>query len=192
MKQIEIKLPKNIDPATVDFIVKDGKVVLTAKDKYVPKFGDIVRVNCRRSGGPRNYLIAIFPDKKVTGKRQSKFFDIASIDKFGYISTKDEPCGLNPWDEIVPATEAEKQELFDKLGAVSLFWDPEKKELRGARWRADWGDIYYNLDALGRIKRWIDYREFVDNELYNVGNYFETFEEAEEYSKKFRELFQNR
>lgn len=52
------------------------------------------------------------------------------------------------------------------------------------RWRAEKGEEYYFLSDLGEILSAIDCRDKSDNFLYDIGNYFKTEEEAEEYKKK--------
>lgn len=95
-------------------------------EEYVPKFGDIVRVNCYVSGFKRNYMICIMPDKimPTKGDFDNEFFNIANITMDGDLKLDCEhPSDCN----IIPASESEKQELFDKLAKAGKRWNAERK-----------------------------------------------------------------
>lgn len=52
------------------------------------------------------------------------------------------------------------------------------------RWRAEMDNGYYYLDDFGDVQCEEDQRVDIDDFRYNIGNYFKTEEEAEEYKKK--------
>lgn len=57
------------------------------------------------------------------------------------------------------------------------------------RWRAKTGERYYFINYIGQIDFDTDLRGSVDDSAYEIGNYFQTKEEAEKYTEKFCEFF---
>ena len=57
------------------------------------------------------------------------------------------------------------------------------------RWRALEGDRYYYVSDRGHVSTAKETGVADDNCRYKIGNYFETFKEAEPYAKKVREIF---
>lgn len=60
------------------------------------------------------------------------------------------------------------------------------------RWRAEKGGEFYFVDFTGEVGFDVDGRETTDNAMYEIGNYFQTREEAETYAEKFREIFKRK
>lgn len=56
------------------------------------------------------------------------------------------------------------------------------------RWRAERGGHYWYVDYFGTVSEIYESFEYFDEKLYSIGNYFRTFEEAEEMAIKFRAL----
>lgn len=168
-------LPESADLNSVSLNVKDGKVVVSYNDRYVPKFGDIVRVNC--PGG--RYLIAIMPDKHLEGDYDDDFFDIASLNFIGDLIMKNEKCGLKRGDNIVPASEEEKNRLFDKMKEAGYRWNAETKKVERIRWRAKMLGGYFFIGSRFCIDMDIDCNTTMSNARWESGNYFRTKEAAE-------------
>jgi len=61
-------------------------------------------------------------------------------------------------------------------------------ELPG-RWRAKYDEEYYFVSDRGDISGDSDKREALDNDRFDLGNYFKTLEEAAVVAKKVREIF---
>ncbi|MGL5964739.1 MAG: hypothetical protein ACRCZ2_10145 [Fusobacteriaceae bacterium] len=55
------------------------------------------------------------------------------------------------------------------------------------RWRAEKYCLYYFVNATGEIERGLDHNWGSDNRRFEIGNYFETEDEAEE--SKFYKVF---
>ena len=82
-----------------------------------------------------------------------------------------------------PATEEEKQLLFDKLAEQGLRWNAEEKKVEKIRWRAEKEGFYYFFTtALNVAKAEEDGKE-VANHRYAAYNYFRTEEQAEKAAK---------
>lgn len=57
------------------------------------------------------------------------------------------------------------------------------------RWRAEEGGIYYFVNAFGEVLDDIDnHMSMSSNDLYDIGNYFRTQEEAEKLAEKFKAI----
>ena len=160
------------------------------EDIYVLKFGNIVRLNCSCPSSKRDYIICIMPNKPVPYNYEKDYFDIANIDK-GINLNFD--CAFNKGDKIIPASTAEKQELFDKLAKVGKRWNPVTKELENIRWRADKNGMYYYLIVGNNIivKTCIDIRISCDNIRYKNSNYFRTPEASQKVADQIKEIFKN-
>lgn len=135
-------------------------------EDYVPKFGDIVRVDSPRMGTKRYYYICIMPDKEIPEHIDNDFFDIANVNKGVFLSFS---CGYNIDLRLSPASESEKQELFDKLAEVGKRWNAEKKCLedipqelnlceilkdcpKGTKFYTDvFGDVFFHRIKLSNI-----------------------------------------
>lgn len=85
------------------------------------------------------------------------------------------------------ATEEEKQLLFDKMKEQSLRWNAEEKRVEKIRWRAEYRCRYHLVTSCLKVGSDIDFRRTEDEERWEVGNYFQTGEEAEEAAKTLRE-----
>lgn len=103
--------------------IEDGKLI-TDVEVYEPKFGDVVRVELDGIYNYKRYYFICFYPKK--NQIISKFFVTAGLDLEG--SFKEGPgFGIGHAKKIIPATESEKQELFDKMKEKGFRWNNEKK-----------------------------------------------------------------
>ena len=94
------------------------------------------------------------------------------------------------WNECYTwrlATEDEKQKLFTKMKKQGLQWNAEKKRVEKIRWRAEDRCRYFYIDSCIKVGSSADFRYAEDEERWEVGNYFQTEEEAEEAAKILRE-----
>lgn len=86
------------------------------------------------------------------------------------------------------ATEDEKQKLFVKMKEQGLQWNAEKKRVEKIRWRAEDRCRYFYIDSCIKVGSGADFRYAEDEERWEVGNYFQTEEEAEEAAKSVKEI----
>lgn len=86
------------------------------------------------------------------------------------------------------ATEEDKAELFDKMKEQGLQWNPEEKQVKKIRWRAEEGDGYFYVDNQGRKIAKNEECKFVDEDRFAFGNYFRTKEQAEEAARRIKEV----
>ena len=161
------------------------------EDIYVPKFGDIVRVENPSIAFKRNYTICIYPNKNEQYNQCyiEDFFDIANIDMSGRLCFS---CGNTPVGRlnIVRASESEKQELFDKLAEVGKRWNPDTKQLEDIRWKPKEWESYFFVNSYGGISKTIR-NTACDSFIIGIGNAFKTEEAAKPYADQMKEIFKN-
>lgn len=92
------------------------------------------------------------------------------------------------------ATEEEKQAFFDDLKAKGLRWNAETKEMERIRKRVQLDELYLYIDSNCEVKETIESGIFIDDENYNLGNYYlpEEREQAEEDAKAVKAIFEKR
>lgn len=100
------------------------------------------------------------------------------------------------WTEVFnkycPATEEEKQRLFDALAKKGKRWNAEKKRIEDLpRWRAKRGRLYYFIAMDSIVLHAEETFNEVDRYRYNFGNYFKTQEASEKVAEQIREIFKN-
>lgn len=68
-------------------------------------------------------------------------------------------------------------------------WSSLDYRIKLILWRADCGGTYYYVDNDATIENDVEKYSFIDNDRYDIGNYFKTAEEAKPYLEKFKTLF---
>ena len=179
-KTFKIRLPKYANISTVETNKNNGvlEVIVGFEQKYVLKDGDIVSQNSvvaiyagtNDRGGIITYAV-------LCGEHLETF---VSENTRGYTA------------DYCPATEAEKQRLFDALAKKGKRWNAEKKQIEDLpRWRAEESESYYYVDLSFNVRKTDDLRSYGDNNLYEAGNYFRTREAAEKVAEQIRDIFKN-
>ena len=64
---------------------------------------------------------------------------------------------------------------------------PKRQEVN--RWRAEKGEIYYSFTSNFKIEGYSENNFFVNDEDYDLGNYFQTKKEAQEIADKLNRYF---
>ena len=185
-KTYKITLPKRAEVKFATTRIVDGKfeVAVEFKDKYVPKDGDIVCDPVSCCG-----VVAICAGTNKAGgiKTHAAYMMHEDI-----IDARFSEDGLCETDTCRPATEAEKQSLFDALAKLGKRWNAEKKCIEDLpRWRAVCSGLYYIVDTDFFIREMKEKGERTDCALYNAGNYFRTREAAEKVAGQIRDIFKN-
>lgn len=166
-----MQLPWGAKVSSTDIKYEDGKIVLTAQlEEWRPKDGDI----CFAETSSRDQkFIIIFGHNDC-----SLEYNVSRKDKW---TLKKENCQWC-YSRIRPATEEEKQQLFDALAEQNKRWNAEKKVVEDVRWRAKKGGVYYNIMGFEYSKVFV--RSKTEEHLpvcdrdYETGNYFKTEEAA--------------
>lgn len=193
-KTYKITLPKGAKVYTIDAKADDGvlNVTVDMEHKYVPKDGDVVYAQW--SGDRSGYKWIFIYKKTLTNPyKRCDVYAYLGIERNGKTVSElhfDDHCTSQ--ELLRPATEAEKQRLFDALAKEGKRWNAEKKCIEDLpRWRADYNKTYLYISSRCSI---IDEKEcgaFIDEGRYNVGNYFRTREAAEKVAEQIRDIFKN-
>ena len=152
-------------------VVKDGSVVFEKEEKEeVREFKD------------GNVLHSIYDCEVLIFKNYTNSTYFSS--HYNY-SGKDN----NMWriDCFRHATEEEKQQLFDKMKEQGLQWNAEEKRVETIRWRAKEGEGYCYVGNQGIVIVDKENGYCVDKIKHEFGNYFRTYEQAEEAARRVRE-----
>lgn len=159
------------------------------EDIYTPKFGDIVKVVCLDDDGfTYNYMICIYPkDLKDISKYKSGCFNIANLNYEGKL---DYLCSNAGTLKIYPASEEEKQRLFDKLREDNKKWNPKTMQLEDIRWKPKDGEIYWFINEGGCITR-TSFAKISSYDILRVtnNNCFKTEEAAVKVANQIGEIF---
>ena len=140
--KVKIKQGNEMINATIEMV--DGVMVVSPKVvKFEPKDGDVF---CVDSLHP---CVGIVKEVYSYGKpdKDRLYFSVgywkqSESMQFGTFCA----CNRNTEPNYRPATEEEKQKLFDKLKEEGYEWDAEKKELVKLKWKPKIGEIYYRPD----------------------------------------------
>lgn len=179
-KTYKITLPKGANISTVETNDNNGvlEVTVDMEQKYVPKDGDVV--SCKE-------IIVIYAGTNGNG-------GIMTYAALHEQRLQTEVCGIG-WGytcDYRPATEAEKQRLFDALAKEGKQWNAEKKCIEDLpRWRAEKGGLYYIVNNDFTTLQYKEYGERSDMVLHDAGNYFRTREAAEKVASQIRDIFKN-
>lgn len=153
-------------------------------DIYIPKFGDIVKVNVPGSRFKYDYMLCIMPDKPLPNKKTDSFFDILNIRLDGKFGTK---CCFT--GNIEPASEELKTMFYEKLKNKNLQWNNDTKEVEFIfPKKREKHNTYYYLDKDFNVHEKFDYLEFIDDCNVRNGNYYTEEIDAIKDSIKFKNI----
>ena len=179
-KTYKITLPKGAKISTVETNDNNGvlEIAVGFEQKYVPKDGDIV--SCKG-------VVAIYAGTNGTGGiktyaalHEQRLQTVVCEMGWGYTS------------DYGPATEAEKQRLFDALAKQGKRWNAEKKCIEDLpRWRSLYDENYYFIGSELKVGFQAEIGHVMDDNRYAVGNYFRTREAAEKVAEQIKDIFKN-
>lgn len=164
---------------------ENGFLVVTFDPaEWEPKDGDVVAFGI----DPLNPLIAIYKNSYTNNSGDEAFRIYAVMD--GGTVVWYEHGWLN--NNMRPATEEEKQRLFDALEKDGKRWNTAEKRIEDLpRWRAKRRCFYYYIAMDSIVLHVEETFNEVDGHRYNFGNYFKTREAAEKVAEQIREIFKH-
>ena len=182
--EVRIKQGEEMIDATIEMV--DGVMVVSPKEvkfepkevKFEPKDGDVIV-----SGGDTRF-VAIF--NKMRFDYSLYYYALLVLDG----DKRPQIIGWASFLNVRPATEEEKQKLFDKLAEEGLSWDSEKKEIVKLKWYPKNDELYcrpkFNEEGFACCKdRWDNVK--YENFLYNKGWIFKTEQECQEFCNRLNE-----
>lgn len=188
-KTYKIQLPRNKEAQNIRTNIKDSTIEVSVElnEKWEPRGGDVCYIE-----GDYHYVF-VFKEVICDYVLYSYIHLCLDTDTLSYKMKDNIVCSTTGIKIFRPATDLEKQLLFDALAKQGKMWDAQKKQVVDLpRWRAEKDCRYYyikNCDAT--IHSGDDNRFEVDNNLYKCGNYFKTKEAAEKVAEQIREIFKN-
>ena len=183
MEKIKISVP---DGCSAKIEQQDGFLVVVfeqkKEEKCVLKDGDIYALP---SGG-----IGIYNSHYKLRYGTIPCYCCLCTDGTFVIIKPDDSRGFGKFDEeLRPATDAEKQRLFDALAKVGKRWNAETKQIEDLpRWRAKEGEKYYFVSDCLDVDHNPENFDKIDNSYYAAGNYFKTEGAAERAAEKIRKI----
>ncbi len=159
---------------------ENGFLVVTFEpEKWEPKDGDVVAFG----NTPDSPSIGIFKMDNC-----DTFISYATI--CDCILSYCEPGWVK--NNIRPATDSEKQRLFDALTKKGKRWNAEEKCIEDLpQWRSLYGENYYFIGSMLTVDCLTETGHSVDDKRYYAGNYFKTREAAEKVAIQIRDIFKN-
>lgn len=157
------------------------------EDFYIPKYGDIVRVEFHgEETFERNYMICIYPDKKF--QESNSFFSPPFISLSGRLITTESGGNIN--GVIKRASESERKELFSRLAELGMRWNPETKQIENIRWIPKKGEKYYYITgSMNNIIYDAIYTGYYDDIIrIEANNCFKSVESAQKAVASIREI----
>lgn len=127
---MEVRIKDGNGYVDADWTIEDGVMVVSPKEvKFEFKDGDVL-------ASDKSYAIYIFKEN---------ISEDCNIGYVGINNSNELRLSEYEWGNLIfrPATEEEKQNLFDKLAEEGLAWDAEKKELVKLKWKPKEGERYY-------------------------------------------------
>lgn len=185
-KTYKITLPKGVSVNEIETNVEDGVLSVSVEmvdERYMPKDGDFV--TC----GNGYHLWFIIYKHTEHDPHECCYYYVMKNKGLDTIMF-DDYC--NAQDAMRPSTEEERQELLDALAKEGKRWNAEKKCIEDLpRWRAAHYENYYVIGSELKVGCQEEIGHVVDDNRYNVGNYFRTREAAEKVASQIREIFKN-
>ena len=104
-------------------------------------------------------------------------FDDCGVKSVSHIDYRDDVFyirgGNHEKDEdVILVDESQMQDIFEKVNKVNEKYGIVK------RWRASFGNWYYAIFSNGEVCSVTEKESTVDNDRYEIGNYFKSIEEA--------------
>lgn len=159
---------------------EDNYLIIIVEEKFEPKNGDFVFV---KDNNKDNRKIFIFKLIDKTIKSNNLFYHAMMS---GTVCFNASMAGIDRWDIVRPATDAEKQQLLDALAAEGKRWNAEEKCIETIKFKPTYEQAYFypvfNGKGFSQSRIWRN--EDADNVLYEAGMCCKTLEEAIALSKK--------
>lgn len=181
---MEVRIKDNNGYVDADWTIEDGIMVVSPKvEKFEPKDGDVVFVK-----GALEHILIYKEEKSENIVAYADLVDSILSNVSSHAVCKANVVGLRP------ATEDEKQKLFDKLKEEGYEWDTEKKGVVKIKWKPSYNGEYYfkpRLDMgqfIAHKTKWLN--DEADNAYDKKGWIFKTNKECQEFCYKLNQAIE--
>lgn len=187
--EVKIKQGNEMINATIEMI--DGVMVVSPKEeKFEPKEGDVF---CVDSFYP---MVGIVKEVYSYGKpdKDRLYFSVGYWKQSGNMKLGTFcACNRNTEPNYRPATEEEKQKLFDKLKEEGYEWKADTKELVKLKWKPKYKEPYFapffsNVDFLFSTCSHIYTEHFTDELTFKKTSVFKTEQECQEFCDRLNDV----
>lgn len=188
--EIKLKTKEGLVEPIIEIV--DGVMIVSPKEeKFEPKDGDVFCVDslCPCVGIVKEVYSYGKPDK------DRLYFSVGYCKQSGNMQLGTFcACNRNTEPNYRPATEEEKQKLFDKLKEEGYEWDAGKKELVKLKWEPKYNIIYwspalYDNEFIPWEYAW--HNSEIGNERLGKGWVFRTKEECQAFCKRLNQAINN-
>ena len=178
----------------VDPIIEivDGVMIVSPKEEiFEPKDGDVFCVDSLRP------FVGIVKEEYSYGKpdKDRLYFSVGYWKQSGDMQLGTFcACNRNTEPNYRPATEEEKQKLFDKLAEAGYEWDAEKKEIVKLKWKPKCTDTYWSFtlkDAEFIPLAYYWHNSEIGYKRLGKGWVFKTKEECQAFCNKLNEAIKS-
>lgn len=182
-KTYRFTLPQNKEVENTNVRVENGEVIVEVEflKKFEPKDGDFLA----------DYHNDVFIYNGCKDDKVGTFGCYIAERRYRGIVTHD-CCFRNHWQQIrlcrfaMPEEKAAFLERLEK--ECHKRWNAEKKELEDIRWKPEKGELYYWVNACGKILYKSNNNTEFDSLRINVNNCFKTEDAAKIYADEFIEM----
>ena len=144
--------------------------------KYVPKVGDCVKARC--------FMFEFMGFDCEGGLLAPQHY--IDLDKPKVINNPVLTNGINAYNDLNKITREELQSAYNKLGYE---YDFQTNTAHKRRWRAKLGEPYWIFTEFLSVLKCIEQNDKIDLKFYQIGNYFQTEEIAQQACDLFLESF---
>ena len=189
--EVKIKQGNEMIEATIEMV--DGVMVVSPKEEKVDvtkfKDGDVITCGSECDGG-LSWTFILKGEIDYFHDDYKFAEEYVSLDSNGSFEVGSYSDAIK-W--FRPATEEEKQKLFDKLAKEGYSWDAERKELVKLKWKPKYKEPYFapffsNVDFLFSTCRHIYTEHFTDKLTFKKTSVFKTEEECQACCDRLNEV----
>lgn len=185
--KVKIKQGNEMINATIEMV--DGVMVVSPKkEMFDPKDGDIVTVTTETGG---NYTCFF------KGCVNGDIYSYGGLNNlYNMLFEVGLVCCSKRQTTIYPATEEEKQKLFDKIKEEGYEWKADTKELVKLKWKPKYKEPYFapffsNVDFLFSTCRHIYTEHFSDELTLKLTRVFKTEAECQAFCNKLNQAIES-
>lgn len=159
----------------------NGKIMLDLPETSFKRGNYITLVT--NKGIERTFILSTNTDKKAYYHVSTQSLGIAFCD-FWY----------KPDNEFRNATPEEIQELNDQLASEGKCWNPDTMQIEKLRWKPIEHNRYFQIIIIGGVAKIDSYvwdNDDIDKSSYEIGNCFQTKEEAEAKLEQIKQILKS-